>query len=61
MSHTIYGELRKDTYINQAGTMYSIELSEMNKDKEGNKTYTNYKLHHFSLNHQLPLLIIMSD
>ena len=47
MAHTIYGELRKDTYINQAGTMYSIELSEMNKDKEGNKTYTNYKASFF--------------
>ena len=47
MSHTVSGELRKPTYINQAGTMYAIELSEMNKDKEGNKTYTNYKASFF--------------
>jgi hypothetical protein len=45
MAHIVSGELRKDTFTKQTsnGMMYSIELSEHQKDKEGNSVYTNYR------------------
>lgn len=50
MAHIVSGKLRKPTFIKDGcGTdgqskMYSIELSEFNKDyKTGEKSYTNYK------------------
>ena len=47
--HVITGQLRKQTFIkagvgqNGESTMYGLELSEMIKDKNGDKSYTNYK------------------
>ena len=47
--HVITGKLRKQTFIkagvgqNGESTMYGLELSEMIKDKNGDKSYTNYK------------------
>ena len=47
--HVVTGELRKAIFtksgVGQDGQskMYGLELSEMVKDQQGNKTYTNYK------------------
>lgn len=46
MSHTVSGQLRKATFTKQldnGGTMFAIELSEFQKDKDGQPVYTNYK------------------
>ncbi len=46
MPHTVSGQLRKATFTKQldnGGTMLAIELSEFQKDKDGQPIYTNYK------------------
>ena len=46
MSHTVSGQLRKATFtkpLDNGGNMFAIELSEYQKDKDGQAIYTNYK------------------
>lgn len=46
MSHTVSGQLRKATFtkpLDNGGNMFAIELSEYQKDKDGQAVYTNYK------------------
>lgn len=44
MSHTVSGKLFKAPFVKQLqdSTMYGIKLSEMTKDKNGEKSYVNY-------------------
>jgi len=49
MPHTITGQIRKDVYTKTGSSnkgdwkMYSVELSESWKDKDGQRQYTNYR------------------
>jgi len=44
MTHVVSGLIRKAPYIQvlDNNTMFVVELSEMTKEKDGSKTYTNY-------------------
>ena len=46
MPHIVSGQLRKATFTKQldnGGAMFAVELSEYQKDKDGQAIYTNYK------------------
>lgn len=57
--HVITGQIRKDVYTKEGSgakgpwKMYAVELSEMTKEKDGTKTYTNYKAVFFASQNQI--------